>query len=175
MKIILTKNQIVKVAESTDFKTMVKIAIKMIKAAKKKYKKSMVIEICAPISSGGEGSVEKNLIKMNKVIDGLADLEYIVFDQMPYEKKIGEIKANREKDGKFAYDMSVLIEFYEVFFQKKLIDMLVFLPDWKTSIGACWEYFKAKSLGIQTRQIHDNWETLIEQGERNIKRLTYKI
>lgn len=177
MQTIVTKKQRQKITNAETFTSLLQIAMKSITTARKKYKGAKVIELCAPISSGGKGSVEANLAEMNKAIKMLKKLNYILFSQMPYEEKIGELKKEQEKKTKrkLAYNMNVLLDFYEPLFEKGYTDMLIFLPGWESSIGASWEHTKGKILGIKTRQLKDNWAELIAKGEKDIKKLTFKI
>lgn len=177
MQTELTPKQVKKLAKVKNFAQMAAIAVKSIRKARKKYKGVSTIELCAPISSGGKGSVKANLAEMNKAIEALKDLPYLLFNQLPYEKKIGALKASahKKRKNKIAYDMAVLLDFYEVFFNKGIIDILIFMPNWYSSIGACWEYRKAKKNGMKTLQLKDNWAELITNGEKDIKKLTFKI
>ena len=178
METLLTEKQVAKIANATSFEPLVKIAKKSITRAQKLHPKKMILQVCGPITSGGKGNRELNLIEFNKAVTFLAKIEkYLVFNQMPYEDKIGELMAQicKASKVKFAYCMDVLLDFYEPIFERKYTTMLVFLPGWEASTGACWEYKKGKKLGMLTYQLKDNWEELIVGGETDIYKLTIKI
>lgn len=124
------------------------IAEKTIKKAKAKHPKLLTVQLCGPITTGGKGDRDANLLEFNKAVVGIAKLNYLVFNQMPYEDKIGELVQSITKNAKrkFAYCMDVLIDFYEPLFEKRYTDILIFLPGWEASIGACWEYKKGKKI-----------------------------
>lgn len=178
MQTVLTEKQVAAIARATLLTHLVKIAKKSIKRAQKEHPKKLTLQVCGPITSGGKGDRDANLIEFNKAVTGLAGLKrYLVFNQMPYEDKIGAlVKQIMQKSSlKFAYCMDVLLDFYEPLFEKKYTDMLVFLPGWEASTGACWEYKKGMNLGIKTRQLKDNWEELLAHGITDIYKLTVTI
>jgi hypothetical protein len=177
MQTQLTHKQTTQVSEAKSLCELAVIAKKTIKKAKKKYLKAIVLQVCGPITSGGKGNRDANLIEFNKAVTALASLPYLIFNQMPYEDKIGSLMSDiiKKTKSKFAYGMDVLIDFYETIFEKQYTDILIFLPGWEASIGACWEYKKGKKFGIKTRQLKDNWVKLIAKGETDIKKLTIKI
>jgi hypothetical protein len=177
MQTQLTKKQLARIDTCKTFRQMSRIAINSINNAIKKEKKPFIIELCAPISTGGKKDIPKNLAAMHKAIQLLKNLPYTLFNQLPYEDKIGSLKADRAKKRgiKIAYDVSILVDFYEEIFERDLVDMLVFMPNWRSSFGACWEHCKGQKNGIKTRQLKDNWVELITAGETNIYKLTFKI
>ncbi len=104
--------------------------------------------VCGPISSGGLGSIEKNIERFNEAIDTLLTNGYSVFSQMPYEDKIWSIRDMAEEDIKNgAYDQNLLEDFYGPVFRSGLVKRKHFIPDWQSSIGACWEHNLATETG----------------------------
>ncbi|MBI3334962.1 MAG: NUDIX domain-containing protein [Candidatus Portnoybacteria bacterium] len=103
-------------------------------------------QVCGPISTGGTGSLERNLERMSKAIDDLKAKEVTIFDQMPFQKPMRRIR-NLYKDERWRLDL--LEQFYLPLFESGLVDTLYFLPDWKTSHGAEWEHAQAVRLGIK--------------------------
>ncbi len=103
-------------------------------------------EVCGPITTGGLGSIEKNLKRFNEEIRKLQKTGVEVFDQMPFEESMQRIKKLHETKG---YLTNLLYEFYLPIFESGLIRTLYFLPDWKTSSGARWEHEQALRLGIE--------------------------
>lgn len=126
-----------------------------------------IVQVCAPISSGGKGSIHANLEFLRVAIKtvnaqkcllfdephGAENPQWtkgvVVFDQNPYEKAIAQIKANRKNAGLWQeYDYAILEECYGPLFFNDLFDLLIFLPGYTSSIGACWEMETAERLGI---------------------------
>ena len=102
-------------------------------------------QVCGPISTGGAGSVEKNLKRFKQAISGLQQQGIEIFDQVPFEAPMQRIKSNREFDN---YDDSLLHDFYLPIFESRLVHKLYFLPDWESSIGASWEHAQALRLEL---------------------------
>lgn len=104
-----------------------------------------VFQVCGPVSTGGLGSIEKNLEEIEKMIKKLQGEKKSVFNQIPLEAHIQRIKAKRDFKG---YDESILSDLYLPLFESGLIHSLCFLPDWKSSTGAKWEHEQAERLGL---------------------------
>ncbi|MCR4283894.1 MAG: DUF4406 domain-containing protein [Parcubacteria group bacterium] len=102
-------------------------------------------QVCGPISTGGAGSVEKNLKRFEEAIINLQQQGIEIFDQVPFEVPMQRIKNLRECGD---YDNSLLYDFYLPIFESKLIHRLYFLPDWESSTGAKWEHEQALRLGL---------------------------
>lgn len=107
-------------------------------------------QVCGPISTGGTGSVEKNLKRLEKTILDLQQQGIEIFDQVLFEIPMQRIKNLRESDG---YDDSLLHDFYMPIFESKLVHKLYFLPDWESSTGAKWEHAQALRLGLDIEYI----------------------
>lgn len=103
-------------------------------------------QVCGPISTGGTGSLEKNLEKMSRAINSLKVKGIIIFDQMPFQKPMRRIR-NAYKDE--SWRLVLLEGFYLPLFESGLVETLYFLPDWESSHGASWEHTQAKRLGIK--------------------------
>lgn len=131
------------------------------------------LEICGPISSGGKGSIEANLSEFHDVITAFDDLGYAVFDQMPYEHIIQEMKAkDTETIGIDNAKIKLLEEFYRPIFASKAINTFVFMPDWHSSHGARWENERGKEYSIPRLELRELWKTLIKGGFKDIQHLT---
>ncbi len=103
-------------------------------------------QVCGPISTGGAGSVEKNLKRFEVTIASLQQRGIEIFDQVPFEVPMQRIKSRREFEH---YDDLLLIDFYLPIFESKLVHKLYFLPDWQSSVGARWEHDQALRLGLE--------------------------
>lgn len=120
--------------------------------------KGRLIQICGPISTGGCGSVEGNLIIFKNVIACFIESGYSLFDQMPYEQEILRIKEDRRAAGLFEeYDDTLLEEFYRPIFASGYIGCVVFMPDYKSSRGALWEKDRACEYDIATAYLPEDW------------------
>ncbi len=102
-------------------------------------------QVCGPISTGGAGSVEKNLKRFAEAIADLRKKGIEIFDQIPFEAPMRRIMSSRELAG---YDHALLNDFYLPIFESRLVHKFYFLPDWKSSFGARWEHEQGLRLGI---------------------------
>lgn len=103
-------------------------------------------QVCGPIATGGLGDIESNLHAFNKTIQTLQDQGIVVFDQMPFEIPIQNMKKHL-KPGEYFGD--VLEYFYKPLFEMGVIGTMYFMPNWQTSKGAMWEHEEAKRLEIK--------------------------
>lgn len=105
-----------------------------------------LIQVCGPVGSGGLGSIEKNLEVFNNAIIKLQEKGLHVFDQMPFEDQMQNLKKKISTE-KIVKD--ILNDFYLPIFKSGAISAFYFLSNWKTSFGANWEHEEAKKLGIK--------------------------
>ena len=105
-----------------------------------------IVQICGPVATGGLGSVELNLEVFNDSIKALQEKGLNVFDQMPFEIPMQDLKKeiSVEQIGK-----DILNDFYMPIFKSGDISAFYFMPSWQTSNGAKWEHEEAKKLGIK--------------------------
>lgn len=107
--------------------------------------------ICGPISSGGLGSVEKNLERFVRAINLMASRGENVFTQIPFERPMQRIKEDNE---------GILLEtFYRPIFASGRVVRLCFMPDWRTSRGTQWELARAFELGLGRKYFRDDFLT----------------
>lgn len=111
-------------------------------------------QVCGPISTGGAGSIERNMQRMEKAIAHLSDRGHNVFNQLPFQQSMIRI-IEREKNR--GYSMALLTDFYQPIFESNLIHSLHFLPDWQSSKGATWEHHQAERLGIIIIYLELDW------------------
>ncbi len=105
-----------------------------------------LIQVCGPIGTGGLGSIEKNLDAFNNTILYLQSKGLSVFDQMPFEAQMQNLKK------KFSAEKvvnNILNDFYLPIFKSGSISTFYFMPNWQTSFGAKWEHEEAQRLGIE--------------------------
>ncbi len=180
MKTIISKALRLKRDAAKTYNALHKVALKAIKNTitflkKKGDKKPKIYEFCGPISTGGVGNAKDNIKILHNAINKVSKLGYHIFNQVPFENKLGEIKAKRKEKIGDKYDMKLLTKFYAPIFASGLISTFIFMPGWRDSTGSQWEYKQAKKNKIKTRELKPDWESLIAKGETDIKKLTFKI
>ena len=105
--------------------------------------------VCGPIAeTGGLGSLQDNLNAFNNIIIELQKKGLNIFDQMPFEEKIQEFKAKLSPED---FLKGLNDDFYAPIFKFRsgLISTYYFMPNWRTSKGASWEYEHIKKLGTK--------------------------
>ncbi|MCF7866207.1 DUF4406 domain-containing protein [Candidatus Woesearchaeota archaeon] len=105
-----------------------------------------LMQVCGPISSGGHGSIEKNLDYFHRVIKMLSENNDCVYDQLPLEDAIRCVVDLL--DDKFT-PKDLLMDIYLPLFESGKIKKLYFIHGWESSKGAKWEHNKGKELGIE--------------------------
>lgn len=105
--------------------------------------------VCGPISTGGAGSIEKNLEALRRAIQGLERTGYNVFNQTIFEAPFMRIKETPGWRG----EQNLLEVFYRPLFEAGLIRILHFVPSWRTSYGATWEHQQAMRLNLEIRYL----------------------
>lgn len=103
-----------------------------------------IYQVCGPISTGGTGSRNKNLIIFSKVIKKLTEDGWSIFNQMPFESTMLRIFTSRPELG----GATLLEEFYKPIFRSGYISGFFFIHSWEGSNGCNWENKQAKVLGI---------------------------
>ncbi|MEK7192152.1 MAG: hypothetical protein AAB646_01390 [Patescibacteria group bacterium] len=128
------------VKKAKTYSQLVKIAFRILKRMPQP-----IGQVCGPITSGGFGSLKKNLKVFQSVIDRLQKEGKTIFDQLPFENALHRLyRSSGHKDpGK-----QLLEEFYFPIFVSGLVKHLYFMPNWATSNGATWEFHTANHLGI---------------------------
>ena len=96
-----------------------------------------LVQICGPISTGGAGSIKKNLERFKIATVNLESQHIPIFRQAVFEDKTAELIALRGLKNGYCYDTLEL--FYRPLFESGLIKSLYFLPDWQSSLGTKWE------------------------------------
>ena len=135
------------------FEELAEVAIGTLKKMSKL--KKPIVQICGPVSTGGLGSIDKNLDRFNKAIIAAKGNGLQVFDQVPFEKEIKRISQKYPITN--GYCMPILDVFYKKIFESGHIKVALFLPDWKSSSGATWERNLVTRLGIEVREYPQQW------------------
>lgn len=134
-----TREDVGAVAKAKDFVELREIAERII--ARMDGDVGMV---CGPITSGGAGSINKNLAIFRRRIRELTQAGVPIFNQLPFEPKFWELRCLPGTDR----EDQLLYEFYGYLLRYGLIKRLYFIPGWETSYGARWEHNKARCLSI---------------------------
>jgi len=100
-------------------------------------------QVCGPIATGGLGSVETNLKKFDETIKKLQSEGKIIFDQIPFEWPMQDLKKT-VLEGRD----SILNDFYLPIFESGKVKTLYFIKGWESSHGATWEHEQAQKIGI---------------------------
>lgn len=136
---------------------MAGIAISIL-AELQKESEQPIAQVCGPLTTGGFHSFEANLDMIGKGIDFLAERGKTVFDQRPFEFPIKRMGKKKEKKrARSGYPMALLEEFYLPILESGLIKELHFLPNWESSIGACWERTQGERLSISCLDFPQDW------------------
>ncbi|PCI30824.1 hypothetical protein COB52_00620 [Candidatus Kaiserbacteria bacterium] len=113
--------------------------------------------VCGPISTGGLGTKELNILRFIETIDTLRSHDYPIFSQIPYEEAIWRIQRQiRTSSGDNSYDYSLLEQFYRPVFSSGLVKRMHFIPGSTMSEGSSWEHGVAMELGIERSYLGNN-------------------
>ncbi|MFA6476124.1 MAG: hypothetical protein WCV68_01765 [Candidatus Paceibacterota bacterium] len=135
------------------FEDLAEIAIGMLEEISKSGKP--IAFVCGPISTGGLGSIEKNLAHLEKAIETAGKNGLQVFSQTPFEDTLQRLAKKYPKtDG---YCLPILNIFYKKVFESGYIKIALFLPDWQSSKGATWERQLFSNLGLQIQEYPLEW------------------
>ena len=104
-----------------------------------------VCQVCGPVTTGGLGSMDKNMEEIEKMIRILRSRGISVFNNMVFEEAMQRIKKTPYYRG----GNHLLNAFYLPLFESGLVKVLCFLPGWTSSEGAKWEHEQALRLGIK--------------------------
>ena len=113
-----------------------------------------VAMVSGPVSTGGKDSIEANLHLLSAAISLLYDKGISVFDQTPFDDIMQDMKQSWNKKG---YCMPLLEDFYKPILESGKIQTVYFLPGWKSSFGAKWEYKQCQKLGIEALSFPQEW------------------
>lgn len=154
-----TKTEYEMLDEAKTFANALTIAMKVI--GNQCLAEKSFTQVCGPISTGGYGSVERNLLAFHKTIQKLKkSCNELVFDQMPFEPLFHRFHNEWSAVHGDAYMQPVLDDFYLHLFERGHIKKLTFMHDWKSSRGAQWEHEQAKRLHIPVEYLPENFITI---------------
>jgi hypothetical protein len=113
-------------------------------------------EVCGPASTGGLGSLQKNLEVIEKTTHKLADQGNSIFNWTPFEKRFQHLKNITGTHTKEKNQL-LLDGFYSHVFKSGYIKKFYFIHGWESSHGATWEHQMAKELGIEIVYLPKNF------------------
>lgn len=120
------------------------------------------IQICGPITTGGLGSFEKNMARLNSAVDEAIRRGHHVFDQRPFQSamlRLGKTNGHTAHNAQVHYDHGILEVFYTRVFESGYLHQAWFLPRWETSKGATFEREKALQCGMVIKKYPHTWLT----------------
>lgn len=117
--------------------------------------------VSGPITTGGFGSVEKNLEIFAGVIAELQRDGLTVFSQLPFESFFVQVWREWRGEG---YCMEILEKFYQPVFESGEIGFVHFIPGWEASFGARFEHEQCRRLRIQTLPVPPQIVSALLQG-----------
>jgi hypothetical protein len=132
------------IAKAEQYNHLVEIAFDILNRIPKP-----VEQVCGPFSTGGLGSVEKNMTQVQKAIAKLTSKGHNIFNWVIFEKQLGLIRKNSQKKTIPEINQELLDEFYNPLHESGIIEVMYFIPGWESSHGASWERKQAKRLGIK--------------------------
>lgn len=145
----LTRTDVKNIKDAETFYELVIVGLRILNRME-----GPITQVCGPISTGGNNSVEENLNILAKAIEFLTKKGINVFNQLPFERSFDKIMRNYKTSG---YDTPILEEFYGPIFESGKIKNVYFLPNWRKSVGARWEYNYARKLEIKTIILPEDW------------------
>ena len=111
---------------------------------------SPIVQVCGPVGSGGFGNIEENLHAFNEEIKKLQAQGLHVFDQMPFEMPMQELKKKTTLEEAVS---GILNDFYLPLAKGAIIRTWYFMSNWQTSKGCKWEHELAGKLGIEIKYL----------------------
>lgn len=136
------------VDDARSFGDLVPIAIKLLE-----FFEEPVTIVSGPISTGGFGSRDKNIMAFTAAIRHLQQRGRSVLDQTPFETALGRLARKWAETGGQGYCMPILTEFYGPVFRSGRIARIAFMRDWESSFGAQWERREAATIPLEIEDL----------------------
>lgn len=139
---------------------------------------SKVSIVCGPITTGGAGTREYNLMVFKAVIQELNAWKVELFDQMPYETSLKRLAQKWCKDGNTGYCTPILERFFKPIFESGYIERAYFIHGWFTSHGAKWGHQTCIRTGITMLHLNSGEISAFLRGRytpKHVKKLMTNI
>lgn len=122
-----------------DFADLLPVALRVISRMPLDRPRTIV---SGPITTGGEGTVEKNTMALKLAIELLQKKGFNVFDQFPFQDAMTRmLKVWHAKYGHKKYCAKLITDFYGPMLEhENVIHSMIQLPGWRTSNGAVMEF-----------------------------------
>ncbi|MDE2010855.1 MAG: hypothetical protein KGI61_01550 [Patescibacteria group bacterium] len=122
-----------------------------------------------PMTTGGVGSLEGNLLVHKAIIELLYDeIGLQMWSQLPFEDRMAVLSREWHRNHpQEMYCMPLLEGFYTRVFSTRRIVSLQMIYGWQTSRGATWEADQCRKLGIRVNELP------VEFTERAMGRARY--
>ena len=139
-----TEKDVLKLKNARTFEDVGKIAIEV-----QNRMPDEIGHLCGPMSTGGLGNIEDNLINFENILIKLSQ-DYQIYNQLPLEdgiyrivKKLNETNSYNPED--------LLNAIYKPLFDSKKLKKVFFINDWESSQGTTWEnnYFKENRKDVE--------------------------
>jgi hypothetical protein len=127
-----TEKDLLELKNARTFEDVGKIAIEI--------QNSMPDEIghlCGPMSTGGLGNIEDNLINFENILIKLSQ-DYQMYNQLPLEDGIYRIMKKLKETNSYNPE-DLLNAIYKPLFNSKKLKKVFFIHDWESSHGTTWE------------------------------------
>lgn len=116
-----------------------------------------VHEICGPISSGGFGCMQKNLLVFRTAINVMSARGHTVFNPLPLQDAMLRLYHPWREENGDGYCWPILENIYAPIFESGYVECGCFIPNWQGSKGTEWERKTLKKLGIKIFDIPEKW------------------
>jgi len=114
-----------------------------------------VSQVCGPISTGGLGSLDKNLAVFKLTIRLLQEKGEVIFDQTVFQDAITRITKHHPNNAE--YRTEILKDFFRDIFSSGFVKKGVFIPGWRSSVGSRWEHGLLCTLHITREELSRKW------------------
>jgi hypothetical protein len=113
-----------------------------------------IVQICGPMSTGGFGDFQKNMVWFNRAVEVAINHGVAVFNQILFQEEL--IRICGWQVGA-PYPMELLLDFYGKVLPAGYITKGLFLPRWRTSLGSRWERKLLVDLGPSVEEYPIAW------------------
>ncbi len=145
--------------KATTFTEVGDVMISVLDEMHQKDPGTPIWQVCGPISTGGLGSVELNLLRLERAVHCVRSQGFRVFNQLPTESALGRLLLEwKKRNPPDAYPTELLDDCYGRLFRTGKIYGLQFVDDWKSSRGSIWEYKLAIELNMEVEYLPIGWE-----------------
>jgi MOSC domain-containing protein YiiM len=115
-----------------------------------------IIQVCAPMTTGGLGNYEANMEVFRRIIENAhQSSRYLVFDQDSFTDAI--LRLDGKRDNKHEYWHKLIDEFYGAIFRSGYFYGTVWVRGWRGSVGCRGERRIARECGLVKMPCPKDW------------------